>query len=53
MKKLRMSFTLLSLTLLFGVLGYHFIEGMPLFDAFYMTVITISTVGFEEVHPLS
>ena len=26
---------------------------MPLFDAFYMTIITISTVGFSEVKPLS
>ena len=40
-------------TLMFGVFGYHFIEGMPLFDSLYMTVITISTVGFGEVHPLS
>ncbi|TFH38336.1 MAG: potassium channel protein [Chrysiogenales bacterium] len=53
MKKLRTSFMLLALTLLFGVLGYHLLEGMTLFDAFYMTMITISTVGFQEVHPLS
>jgi len=47
-----------SLVVLFGILtfgtaGYHFIEGMPLFDALYMTLITISTVGFSEIHPLS
>jgi voltage-gated potassium channel len=35
-----------------GTLGYHEIEGWPLFDALYMTVITITTVGFLEVHPL-
>lgn len=26
---------------------------MPLFDAFYMTIITISTVGFSEIRPLT
>lgn len=36
-----------------GVTGYHFIEGMKLLDALYMTVITIATVGYREVHPLS
>jgi len=39
--------------LLFGTIGYMIIEGYPFFDAFYMTVITISTVGYLEVHPLS
>ena len=53
LKNLRLSFTLLLLTITFGVTGYHFIEGMSFFDALYMTVITISTVGFQEVHPLS
>ncbi len=37
--------------LLFGTLGYYFIEGMPIFESFYMTVITISTVGFAEISP--
>jgi voltage-gated potassium channel len=40
------SFTLLALTLGLGVIGYHFIEGYNLVDALYMTVITMSTVGF-------
>jgi voltage-gated potassium channel len=44
---------LLFSTIVVGVLGYHFIEDMSYFDALYMTVITISTVGFGEVHPLS
>lgn len=36
-----------------GTLGYVLIEDMRPFEAFYMTVITISTVGFGEVKPLS
>lgn len=40
-------------TFVFGTLSYHYIENMPLFESFYMTLITISTVGFEELYPLS
>jgi voltage-gated potassium channel len=36
-----------------GTLGYVLIEGIPWVDALYMTVITMSTVGFREVVPLS
>lgn len=39
--------------LLAGTLGYTLIEGWTVADALYMTVITISTVGYREVHPLS
>jgi len=44
---------LLTLALLTGTLGFRFIEHYSLFDAFYMTLITITTVGYQEVHPLS
>jgi voltage-gated potassium channel len=36
-----------------GVAGFVFIEGYGLGDAIYMAVITISTVGFGEIHELS
>jgi len=36
-----------------GTIGYHLIEGMTLFEGFYMTFITISTIGFSEVGNLS
>ncbi|MFH2219655.1 MAG: potassium channel protein [Pseudomonadota bacterium] len=51
--RLRTSLILLLLIILSGTTGYHFVEDMPIFDAFYMTVITISTVGFSEIKPLS
>ncbi len=38
---------LLLLTLIFGVGGFHLIEGYSILDSAYMTVITMSTVGFE------
>ncbi len=36
-------------TIIFGTLAYHVIEGWPLFDCLYMTVITITTTGYKEV----
>ncbi len=35
-----------------GTLGYQLVEGWNWLDALYMTAITITTVGFLEVHPL-
>lgn len=39
--------------LFFGSSGYMYLEEWTLIDALYMTVITITTVGFSEVAPLS
>ena len=36
-----------------GTVGYHIIEGWKIIDCLYMTIITITTVGFKEVEPLS
>ncbi len=35
-----------------GALGYHAIEGWSLFDSLYMSVTTLTTVGYGEVHPM-
>jgi voltage-gated potassium channel len=43
----------IGLIILFGALGYVLIEQMRIVDALYMSVITVSTVGFGEVKPLS
>ena len=39
--------------LIVGSTGYVVIEGWSIFDAAYMTVVTMTTVGYEEVRPLS
>jgi voltage-gated potassium channel len=39
--------------LLLGSLGFVWLEGWSFFDALYMTVTTLTTVGYGEVHPLS
>lgn len=51
--RLRTGFALLGVIVLAGSAGYMAVEGWPAFDALYMTVITLTTVGFMEVHPLS
>ncbi len=44
---------LIGLILSIGTAGFRIIERYPLFDAFYMTLTTITTVGYQEIHPLS
>src|SRR6476469_2256813 len=51
----RLSLILLAIltTLLIGTVGFTVIEHYPPFDAFYMTLTTMTTVGYMEIHPLS
>ncbi|GMN11952.1 potassium channel protein [Croceitalea sp. MTPC9] len=42
----------MATVLLVGIFGYHFFYGFTWVNAFYMTVITVTTVGFSEVRPL-
>ncbi len=36
-----------------GTAGFHFIEGWTWFDGFYMVLTTFTTIGYQELHPLS
>ncbi|MBT7189534.1 MAG: potassium channel protein [Anaerolineae bacterium] len=47
------AFVIFLVLILIGTSGYHWLEGMTFIEAMYMTVITISTVGFGEVRTLS
>ena len=50
--KIYLAISLLVLVLLIGVIGYHYFSDFGWLDAFYMTIITVTTVGFKEVQPL-
>lgn len=51
--RFRLPVVMLVATVAYGIVGYRVIERWDLLDAFYMTVITLSTVGFREVDELS
>jgi voltage-gated potassium channel len=57
MKRAARRFALIVLAMLVmlasGTAGFVLIEGYPVFDAFYMTLITVATVGYSEVRPLT
>jgi voltage-gated potassium channel len=46
--KLQLSLSLIASLLAFGTIGYKLILGIPWFDCFYFTLITITTIGFSE-----
>jgi voltage-gated potassium channel len=51
--RLARTFGFLALVFAGGTVGYRLIEGAGWWDSFYMTVITLTTVGYREVVPLS
>jgi voltage-gated potassium channel len=51
--KMRYAVLLLSLVFVIGTAGFMLIEQFSLLDSLYMTIITVATVGFREIHPLS
>lgn len=50
---LKIVFLALVALILFGIAGFHFIEGWTWFEGFYMVLTTITTIGYGELHPLS
>ncbi len=52
-QKTYLALFLLGGAIIIGIIGFMLIEHFSLLDAFYMTIITLGTVGFSEVHPLS
>lgn len=50
--KIYLAISLMIMVLLVGVLGYRFLSDYDWLDALYMTIITVTTVGFMEVRPL-
>ena len=48
-RRLLLIATLLSGVLVLGTAGYRLIEGRPLFDSFYMALISLTTVGYGEM----
>ncbi|WP_419212276.1 potassium channel family protein [Maribacter sp. X9] len=50
--KIYLALALMVMVMAFGVLGYRFICDYSWIDALYMTIITVTTVGFSEVRPM-
>jgi len=46
-------FTIISVIILAGTLGFMIIEHFSFLNALYMTIITVTTIGYKEVEPLS
>jgi voltage-gated potassium channel len=52
-RQLTLAILVLGIVVAAGTFGYVAIEGWSAWDAFYMTVISVTTVGYREVHELS
>ena len=51
--RIQLALILLAIVVLAGTLGFHVIEGWTWFEGFYMTLTTMTTIGYGEIHPLS
>jgi voltage-gated potassium channel len=53
MRNIRFLSAALLFVAMIGTAGFHFIEHWSWFDGFYMVLTTLTTIGYQEVHPLS
>ncbi len=53
LRNLKLVAAALAVLFLVGTAGFHLIEGWNWFDSFYMVLITVTTIGYQEVHALS
>ena len=51
--RIAFSLAIVAAVIVVGSVGFMVLEGYTFIEAFYMTMITVSTVGFREVHELS
>ena len=52
-QRIELALVLLVIVVITGTVGFHVVEGWTLFDGFYMTLTTMTTIGYGEIHPLS
>src|SRR5215467_9733381 len=53
LRNLRFLAGAMLLVIVTGTAGFHYIEGWTWFDGFYMVITTLTTIGYQETHPLS
>ena len=53
LRNLRIIVGALTVLVMVGSAGFHFIEGWTWFDSFYMVLTTVTSIGYGEIHPLS
>src|SRR5882672_2822962 len=51
--KIRYAIMALAVAIVFGTIGFHFVEGWSLADSLYVTVQTLTTVGYGDLPPRS
>ncbi|MDQ5985737.1 MAG: voltage-gated potassium channel [Syntrophus sp. SKADARSKE-3] len=52
-RRLQIAFLALLAIAFVGMLGFHFLEGFSLFESLYLTIITLSTVGYGDIYALT
>lgn len=53
LKRLRLAAAVLAAVLTFGTVGFWQVEGMALYDSLYFSVVTVATVGYGDLHPVT